>query len=66
MYIRIVLGETQIFSFTNNSLAMRSSPYSGSSCAILRINACSCVGIGAALPYTCPAKTDASLVNASE
>ena len=46
MYLRTVRGETRIFSFTSSSLAMRSSPHSGFSCAILRINARNSTGFG--------------------
>ena len=46
MYLRTVRGETRIFSFTNSSLAIRSSPHSGFSCAIPRINARNSAGIG--------------------
>ena len=46
MYLRTVRGETRIFSFTSSSLAIRSSPHSGFSCAILRINARNSAGIG--------------------
>ena len=39
MYFRTVRGETRVPSFTNSSLAIRSSPQSGFSVAILRISA---------------------------
>lgn len=39
MYLWIVLGETRMPSFTKSSLAIRSSPQMGFSCAILRISA---------------------------
>jgi hypothetical protein len=39
MYFLTVRGETRIPSFTNSSLAVRSSPQSGFSVAILRISA---------------------------
>jgi hypothetical protein len=46
MDLRTVLGETRTPSFINNSLAMRSSPHSGFSAAIVRISARSSTGIG--------------------
>ena len=46
MYFLTVLGETRIPSFTNNSSAIRASPHSGFSVAILRISTRSSSGIG--------------------
>jgi len=46
MYLPTVLGDTRIPSLTNSSLAIRSSPHSGFSAAILRIRMRSSSGIG--------------------
>jgi len=46
MYFLTVRGETRIPSFTNSSLAIRSSPQSRFSVAILRISARSAAEIG--------------------
>jgi hypothetical protein len=45
MYFRTVRGETQMPSFTNSSLAIRSSPHAGFSPAILRISVRNSTGI---------------------
>src|SRR6266852_8060709 len=45
MYFRTVRGETWMPSFTNSSLAIRSSPHAGFSPAILRISARNSTGI---------------------
>ena len=45
-YLLTVRADTRIPRFRRSSLAMRSSPHEGFSCAIRRIRACICWGIG--------------------
>ena len=45
MYLHTVRGETRILNLSSSSLAMRSSPQEGFSCAIRRISAWSSLGI---------------------